>query len=92
MDNVSEINLDRTRSPIRMRFNNSEMNNNRSLHVSGYIKSFINQAHDENYFDEDDYVDPDDEDDLDSYIDDLIEDEDEDDFQEKSKNNFCIIV
>jgi len=52
MDNVSEINLDRTRSPIRMRFNNSEMNNNRSLHVSGYIKSFINQAHDENYFDE----------------------------------------
>jgi hypothetical protein len=54
-DNVSEINIDhsRSRSPDRMKFNYSDINNNnKSMHVSGYIKNFINQAHEENYFDE----------------------------------------
>jgi len=57
-DNVSEINLDnsRSRSPERMKFNFSEINNNKSMHISGYIKNFINQAHEENYFDENEEI------------------------------------
>lgn len=51
IDNVSDIHYDnRSRSP-RMKFQDTE-NVNKSLYVSGYIKKFINQAHEENYFDE----------------------------------------
>lgn len=54
IDNVSDINIvDRSpKDPMeRIKFNEMEVSN-KSLHVSGYIKNFINQAHEEKYFDE----------------------------------------